>query len=64
MSSLSALQNPLQRTWFAALVVASALILTTLNPAGAATKPEELVEKAALTVEKLKIDPNMPELQR
>lgn len=64
MSSLSALRNPLQRTWFAALVVASALILTTLNPAGAATKPEELVEKAALTVEKLKIDPNMPELQR
>ena len=64
MSSLSALQNPLQRTWFAALVVASALILSTFNPAGAATEPEELVEKAALTVEKLKIDPNMPELQR
>jgi len=59
-----ALQNPLQRTWLGALVAASALILATLNPAGAATKPEELVEKAALTVEKLMIDPEMPELRR
>ena len=64
MSSLLALQSPLHRAWLAALLVAGALILTSLNPAGAATKPEELVEKAALTVEKLMIDPNLPELQR
>ncbi len=64
MTSLSALQNPLHRTWLAALVIASALFLTTLNPAGAATKPEELVEKATLTVEKLMVDPNLPELRR
>ena len=64
MSSLSALQNPLQRIWLAALMVASALIVASANPAGAATKPEELVEKAALTVEKLMVDPNLPELRR
>ena len=64
MFSLSALPNPLQRMRLPALVVASALILTTLNPAGAATEPEELVEKAALTVEKLMVDPNLPELRR
>jgi SH3 domain-containing YSC84-like protein 1 len=63
MSALSALQNPLHRIWLAALVVASALILATVKPAGAATEPEELVEKAALTVEKLMVDPNMPELR-
>lgn len=64
MFACSALQNPLQRTWLATLVVAGALILATLNSAGAATKPEELVENAALTVEKLMIDPEMPELHR
>jgi lipid-binding SYLF domain-containing protein len=64
MFSLSASPNPLQRMRLATLVIAGALILTTLNPAGAATKPEELVEKAALTVEKLMVDPNLPELRR
>jgi lipid-binding SYLF domain-containing protein len=64
MTACSALQNPLQRTWLATLVVASALILASLTPANAATKPEELVEKAALTVEKLMVDPEMPELRR
>lgn len=63
MSALSALHNPLQRVWLAALVVASALILMTFNSARAATEPEELVEKAALTVEKLMVDPNLPELR-
>lgn len=63
MSAHSALRNPLQRIWLAALVVASALILATLKPAVAATEPEELVEKAALTVEKLMVDPNLPELR-
>jgi lipid-binding SYLF domain-containing protein len=64
MFSLSASPNPLQRMRLATLVIAGALFLTTLNPAGAATKPEELVEKAALTVEKLMVDPNLPELRR
>jgi lipid-binding SYLF domain-containing protein len=64
MISSSAMQNPLQRSWLAALVVASALILASLNPANAASRPEELVEKAALTVEKLIVDPEMPELRR
>lgn len=63
MSAHSALRNPLQRIWLAALVVASALILATLKPADAATEPEELVEKAALTVEKLMVDPNLSELR-
>ncbi|HEX9769929.1 MAG TPA: lipid-binding SYLF domain-containing protein [Kiloniellales bacterium] len=63
MSALSALHNPLQRVWLASLVVASALILMTLSSARAATEPEELVEKAALTVEKLMVDPNLPELR-
>ena len=64
MIASSALQNPLQRTWLATLVVAGALILATLKPADAASRPEELVEKATLTVEKLMIDPEMPELRR
>ena len=64
MNARSALQNPLQRSWLATLLVASALVLASLNPANAATKPEELVEKAALTVEKLIVDPEMPELRR
>ena len=64
MFASAALQTPLQRMWLATLAVAGALILATLNPANAATKPEELVEKATLTVEKLMVDPEMPDLQR
>jgi lipid-binding SYLF domain-containing protein len=62
MSASSALQNPLHRIRLAALIAASALLLASLKPAAAATEPEELVEKAALTIEKLLIDPNMSEL--
>ena len=63
MTALSALQNPLHRIWLAALLVASALILATLKPVNAATEPEILVEQAKLTVEKLIVDPNLPELR-
>jgi lipid-binding SYLF domain-containing protein len=63
MSALSALQNPLHRIWLAALVVASALILATVKPAGAVSEPEVLVDEATLTIEKLMVDPDMPELR-
>lgn len=63
MSALSALQNPLHRIWLAALVAASALILATVKPAGAVSEPEVLVDEATLTIEKLMVDPNMPELR-
>ncbi len=63
MSARSALQNPLHRFWLAALVVASALILATVRPAGAVSEPEVLVDEATLTLEKLMVDPNMSELR-
>lgn len=62
MTALSVSQNPLRRIWLAAVIVASALIFMASNSARAATEPEELVEKATLTVEKLMADPNLPEL--
>lgn len=45
------------------LAVVAGLALAGLRPAEAATKPEELVERATLTLEKLLVDPNMPELR-
>lgn len=63
MSSPSALRIPSYHAWFAALVLASGLVISGFSAARAATEPEELVEKAALTIEKLLVDPNMDELR-
>jgi lipid-binding SYLF domain-containing protein len=48
--------------WLATLAVAATFILAASRTAAAANKPEELVEKAALTIEKLLVDPHMQEL--
>ena len=48
----------------AVLALAGILVLAVARPADAASKPEELVEKAALTIEKLLVDPNLTELAR
>ncbi len=48
----------------ATLLVAMTLILAVSRSAAALSDPEELVEKAALTIEKLLVDPNMTELRR
>ena len=63
MRTLSASAIPLRAGWLAFAVLAAALIISSLRPANAATKPEELVEKATLTIEKLLVDPNLPELR-
>ncbi len=63
MHTLSASAIPLRAGWLAFAVLAAALIISSLRPANAATKPEELVEKATLTIEKLLVDPNLPELR-
>lgn len=63
MRTLSASAIPLRARWLAFAVLATALIISSLRPANAATKPEELVEKARLTIEKLLIDPNLPALR-
>ena len=64
MFATSALQRPLQRMWLASLLLAAALFFASLSSANAATEPEEIVEKAALTMEKLLVDPEMSELRR
>ncbi len=48
----------------ATLLVAMTLILAASRPAAAISEPEELVEKAALTIETLLVDPNLTELRR
>ena len=52
--------------WLAAFVMTSTLtlvlVLAAAQPAAAASEPEELVEKAALTIEKLLVDPDLREL--
>jgi lipid-binding SYLF domain-containing protein len=49
---------------FAALLVVLALGFSAARPAVAASEPEQLVDKARLTIEALLEDPEMPELQR
>ncbi len=59
-NSLCKAPQPFAR--LAVLALVWVLILAVGRPADAASKPEELVEKAALTIEKLLVDPNLPQL--
>ncbi len=63
MSSPAVLRIPSFQAWLTALVLASALVISCFGAARAATEPEELVEKATLTIKKLLVDPNMDELR-
>lgn len=63
MSRKSAFGIRLRTAGLAVVVLVSALFVSSMRPAEAATKPEELVELAALTIEKLLIDPNLSELR-
>ena len=49
---------------FAALSAILVSGLTVARPAGAASEPEQLVDKSRLTIEALLDDPEMPELQK
>ncbi|MEE8226072.1 MAG: lipid-binding SYLF domain-containing protein, partial [Kiloniellales bacterium] len=63
MRTLSAFAIPLRARWLVLAILATAFVILSLRPANAATAPEELVEKATLTIEKLLVDPNLPELR-
>ncbi|MEE8145546.1 MAG: lipid-binding SYLF domain-containing protein, partial [Kiloniellales bacterium] len=63
MRTLSAFAIPLRARWLVLAILATAFVILSLRPANAATAPEELVEKATLTIEKLLADPNLPELR-
>ena len=63
MRTLSAFAIPLRAGWLVLAILATAFVISSLRPANAATAPEELVEKAMLTIEKLLVDPNLPELR-
>ena len=66
MSRISHFKAARPVAWFAAIFTTSvltlALVLTGARPAAAASEPEALVEKAALTIEKLLVDPDLTEL--
>jgi lipid-binding SYLF domain-containing protein len=64
---MTAFDAPRTRLGFprlAALLAVLALGLAATRPAVAASEPEQLVEKARLTIEALMDDPDMPELQK
>jgi lipid-binding SYLF domain-containing protein len=63
MRTLSASAIPLRAGWLVLAILATAFVISSLRPANAANAPEELVEKATLTIEKLLADPNLPELR-
>jgi lipid-binding SYLF domain-containing protein len=63
MRTLSAFAIPLRARWLVLAILATAFVILSLRPANSATAPEELVEKATLTIEKLLVDPNLPELR-
>lgn len=63
MLTQSAFGRPAIRHWPALLVFVAAVMVAGPRPAAAFSEPEAIVEKAKLTVEKLMVDPNLPQLR-
>jgi len=64
MTAFDARRNLPGLTQFAALLAVFSLSLAAIRPAGAASEPEQLVDKSRLTVEELLGDPDMPDLKK